>query len=396
MSQYPGNPGHWSAPGGQDQPGGGQNARGGPPPQYGNPQGPPPQYGNPQGPPPQYGNPQGPPPQYGNPQGPPPQYGSSQPPSQWHQLPPEDLIRLHKPGVVPLRPLTLGDIFDGSLKTMRRNPEATIGMAVIVLAVFLVPSLLLAIALRQLDSLNTTDWVAISVVLPALASSIATLALSGFVIYVVSEAALGDRVSIGQTWREVRGRLPALIGITLLTGLIFVGVVIAMVLLVVLLVALVGDAGAVLGMLLALAALPLFLWLTARVALGAGAVVLERVGPARGIGRSWRLTSGGQAWRVLGILLLAGIVAGIFSFAVSLPLGFATSALVELVTDDLGTQLTATVILEHLLQLVVNAVATPFTAGVTALVYLDQRMRREGLDVTLIRAAQGRAADRRS
>ncbi|MDQ3527018.1 MAG: proline-rich domain-containing protein [Actinomycetota bacterium] len=386
MSQYPGNPGHWSAPGGQDQPGGGQNARGGPPPQY----------GNPQGPPPQYGNPQGPPPQYGNPQGPPPQYGSSQPPSQWHQLPPEDLIRLHKPGVVPLRPLTLGDIFDGSLKTMRRNPEATIGMAVIVLAVFLVPSLLLAIALRQLDSLNTTDWVAISVVLPALASSIATLALSGFVIYVVSEAALGDRVSIGQTWREVRGRLPALIGITLLTGLIFVGVVIAMGLLVVLLVALVGDAGAVLGVLLALAALPLFLWLTARVALGAGAVVLERVGPARGIGRSWRLTSGGQAWRVLGILLLAGIVAAIFSFAVSLPLGFATSALVELVTDDLGTQLTATVILEHLLQLVVNAVATPFTAGVTALVYLDQRMRREGLDVTLIRAAQGRAADRRS
>jgi hypothetical protein len=194
----------------------------------------------------------------------------------------------------------------------------------------------------------------------------------------------------------VRGRLPALIGITLLTGLIFVGVVIAMVLLVVLLVALVGDAGAVLGVLLALAALPLFLWLTARVALGAGAVVLERVGPARGIGRSWRLTSGGQAWRVLGILLLAGIVAAIFSFAVSLPLGYATSALVKLVTDDLGTRLTATVILEHLLQLVVNAVATPFTAGVTALVYLDQRMRREGLDVTLIRAAQGRAADRRS
>jgi hypothetical protein len=386
MSQYPGNPGQWSAPGGQDQPAGNQHAPGGPRPQY----------GNPHGPPPQYANAQGPPPQYANPQGPPPQYGSSQPPSQWHQLPPEDLIRLHKPGVVPLRPLTLGDIFDGSLKTMRRNPEATIGMAVIVLAVFLVPSLLLAIALRQLDSLNTTDWVAISVVLPALASSIATLALSGFVIYVVSEAALGDRVSIGQTWREVRGRLPALIGVTLLTGLIFVGVVIAMMLLVVLLVALVGDAGAVLGVLLALAALPLFLWLTARVALGAGAVVLERVGPARGIGRSWRLTSGGQAWRVLGILLLAGIVAGIFSFAVSLPLGFATSALVELVTDDLGTQLTATVILEHLLQLVVNAVATPFTAGVTALVYLDQRMRREGLDVTLIRAAQGRAADRRS
>ena len=36
----------------------------------------------------------------------------------------------------------------------------------------------------------------------------------------------------------------------------------------------------------------------------------------------------------------------------------------------------------------------PFTAGVTALLYLDQRIRREGLDGALVRAAQARAAAR--
>ena len=45
-------------------------------------------------------------------------------------------------------------------------------------------------------------------------------------------------------------------------------------------------------------------------------------------------------------------------------------------------------------QLVVNALVIPFTAGVAALLYLDQRMRREGLNIVLVRAAQDRAATR--
>lgn len=403
MSQYPGGTGPWSAPGGEGghgQGGQGQQWPAGqapwaqPPPYGSSPQGaPPPQYGQPSyGPQPSYGSqPPHPQPSYGA-----PQYGTPQGPSQWHQLPPEDLIRLHRPGVVPLRPLSLGDIFGGSLTTMRRNPEATIGMALVVLAVFLVPSLALALGLRTLTSLAVTDWAALGLLLPALASSVATLALSGFIIYVVSEAALGERVGIGQTWRAVRGRLPALIGVTLLTGLIFLGVVVGVVLLIAAAVAVADAAGAVLGVLLVLGLIPLLLWLLARVALGSAAVVLERAGPGRGIGRAWQLTSGRQAWRVLGILILAGILAGIFSTAVSLPLGLAADALLLVVTEDVDVQLTGTVVLQHLLQLVINAVATPFTAGVTALLYLDQRMRREGLDVTLIQAAQERAAARRS
>jgi hypothetical protein len=43
-------------------------------------------------------------------------------------------------------------------------------------------------------------------------------------------------------------------------------------------------------------------------------------------------------------------------------------------------------------QIVAGTVFYPFTAAVTALIYVDLRMRREGLDVELLRAAQAPAA----
>ena len=44
----------------------------------------------------------------------------------------------HKPGAIPLRPLVLGDIFDGAFRIIRYNPQATVGAAVLVSAVAMV------------------------------------------------------------------------------------------------------------------------------------------------------------------------------------------------------------------------------------------------------------------
>ena len=44
--------------------------------------------------------------------------------------------------------------------------------------------------------------------------------------------------------------------------------------------------------------------------------------------------------------------------------------------------------LAGLATLISGAITTPFTAGVDALMAIDQRIRREGLDVQLIHAAQ--------
>ncbi len=41
----------------------------------------------------------------------------------------------HKPGAIPLRPLNLGDIYDGGFRIIRFNPKATVGSAVLVAGV---------------------------------------------------------------------------------------------------------------------------------------------------------------------------------------------------------------------------------------------------------------------
>src|SRR5690606_23988463 len=51
-------------------------------------------------------------------------------------------------------------------------------------------------------------------------SMLGSVALTGMIVHVVGEAVLGDRVGLSETWRAVRGRLPALIGTVLLMSLL--------------------------------------------------------------------------------------------------------------------------------------------------------------------------------
>ncbi len=82
------------------------------------------------------------------------------------------------------------------------------------------------------------------------------------------------------------------------------------------------------------------------------------------------------------------------SGVVSTPLQTASLLAVETLTQDESLLLTFTVFSQHLTQFLVGLLVTPFTAGVTALLYLDQRIRREGLDITMQQAASARTAAR--
>lgn len=317
----------------------------------------------------------------------------------WQQLPPELLTTLHRPGIVPLRPLLLADMFSGALQTMRRNPAATIGTAFIVLGILLVPSLLATLALTQLADLTTEDTLFASMLINLVLGTLSSVALTGMIIFVVSEAVLGERVDLQATWRAVRGRIPALIGSVLLVSLLFIVLLLAFLLAIwlVILVAAATDSAVlavitvVLGMIVLTVAM---VWLACRVSLAPAPVVLEKAGPWRSITRAWALTTGRQGWRVVGITLLAGIVASIFSSVVQLPITAATVFGLEAVIGPVSPFHPVVLVSDHLVQLVVQAFTIPFTAGVSALLYLDQRIRREGLDVRLVHAAQARAAAR--
>lgn len=300
---------------------------------------------------------------------------------------------MHRPGIIPLRPLNLSDIFGGALSTLRHNKEATFGMATLVLGLFLLPSLGITLLVDELTRLSSDDVAVIDLLLPTLLSVLATLAVTGFIIYVVSEAAVGDKVGLGQTWRAVRARLPALVGVTVLTTLALVLLVVLLVVGIVLAVELGGVGGVLFGILLGLGAVLLVIWATTRLSLAAAPVVLERAGPLTGIARSWRLTSGRQFWRVLGIYLLAQILVAIIASAISTPLQLGVVfAIGE--NPETGTSTLLLVLFQHVAQFITGLIVIPFTAAVLALLYVDQRIRREGLDLTLGQTARQRAAER--
>src|SRR6516225_8193246 len=60
-----------------------------------------------------------------------------------------------KPGVIPLRPIAVGEILDGAFTSIRRNPKATIGIAAIVLTVSAVITTALEYSLLKQPALSS-------------------------------------------------------------------------------------------------------------------------------------------------------------------------------------------------------------------------------------------------
>ena len=68
----------------------------------------------------------------------------------------------HKPGAMPLRPLSLGDMYDAAFRIIRFNPKATVGSAVLVAAVtmaipIVVTAILTATVNVTIDETGTPD-----------------------------------------------------------------------------------------------------------------------------------------------------------------------------------------------------------------------------------------------
>jgi hypothetical protein len=63
-----------------------------------------------------------------------------------------------QPGIIPLRPLTLGDIFNGAVRYIRANPKATLGLTAAVVIVTQILALILQVgplaAMGELDALR--------------------------------------------------------------------------------------------------------------------------------------------------------------------------------------------------------------------------------------------------
>jgi hypothetical protein len=310
------------------------------------------------------------------------------------------MLTAHKPGIVPLAPLSFGDILDGAMKAIRFNPKSMVGLSAIVLALFLVPSAALGIGATdliatQMSKLGPTARSFAgypSALLQNLSTTVATAILSGLLVYVVGQAVLGRKPDIGATWAATHARVRSLVGLLLLTGLF---TLLSTVLLVGpgVLVLINNNIGA--GLILTffglLILIVLLVAVSTKISLAAPAIVLEGHGVLTGLRRSFALTKG-AFWRILGITLVAGLLAYIATVLLGLPLAVirVTILFVSGQGSDSGQMIQTFV--SHLSALLTGAITTPFVAAVTGLLYIDRRMRLEALDVVLLRESRSNPA----
>lgn len=323
---------------------------------------------------------------------------------------PTNFLLAPKPGIIPLRPLTVSEIIGGAFAALRANPRAMFLPALLVMGVLGGVSAVLTYALQNstlldLDGPGTTQGtVEALLILPALVtlspstlittivSIVANGLLTGLLIVTVSRAVLGRVASPGQAWAQTRGRIWALLGQALLITLIETvppagATLVATALLRQVLGNNTGSSGEVLLVILVIL-LVLLVWvlitvfLVVRLFLAPAALILENTSVASSIRRSWTLTRG-SFWRVLGALVLMGLIAWLVAGAIGIVAGVG-GGVVTVLQPGSATVAASVVMLATTLA---TALVMPFTASVAALIYIDLRMRKEGLDIELRRAA---------
>ncbi|MFD0315365.1 glycerophosphoryl diester phosphodiesterase membrane domain-containing protein [Streptomyces flavalbus] len=311
-----------------------------------------------------------------------------------------------KPGVIPLRPLGVGEILDGAVSTMRTYWRTVLGISLTV-AVLTEIIVILVQGLFLNDYADTSALEDPSATFSELASAMGSALLGSGVVFVISlvgtviatallttvtsRAVLGRPVTTGEAWRDARPQVLKLFGLIILLMLIAVGVTLVGIL-PGLLIALAGGstAGAALAVLGGLSAAIVALWLMIRFSLASPALMLEKQGIRKALARSAKLVRGSW-WRVFGIQLLAAIIANIVAAIVVIPFTFLAAALSG---DGVGSFLDGTgdfgwtfLIISGIGSVIGSMITLPITAGVTVLLYIDQRIRREALDLELSRAA---------
>ncbi|MFI5612363.1 hypothetical protein [Amycolatopsis sp. NPDC051903] len=287
---------------------------------------------------------------------------------------------LGKPGVISLRPLNVGDILDGAITAIRRYPVLILGVSAIVAVIVAGLNLIVALVLspdlnrvatlgpaatqqEQLDALySLLGSTALSLIPTLIIILLGQTFLTGFLTVVMGKAVLGRPVDFRSAWSEAAPRLLPLLAVTVLYGL--------------------ATAVAAIFCLLP-AVIPYVFW-----SLAGPALVLERGTIRQAFGRSRTLVSG-AFWRVLGILLLAAVIGWLISAIIGIPFELGSGAFSGLFDPQaqVPQQTTGGLVLQSVGTVIARTIVTPFTALVTVVLYIDQRMRREGMDIELARAA---------
>lgn len=293
--------------------------------------------------------------------------------------------RPRAPGPVPLRPLGFGDVLDGAFKILRSQWRAL----AIAAAVVLVP-LELASSYIQRGTLATgfpdlfagldpeapalpDEALLATVGIAAAMLLVAYPLLFGALIRIAVGVVLGRPVEAGEALRTALRRWPAMfvawlttmvlaaIPLLLAAGLVAAGILAEAVALV-----LIGTLGLLLSV-------PVGVFIAALFLAAPAAIVVEGAGPFAGLRRSASLL-GRRVFGVFGVAVVALLLLAVIDSA----LAMIPTLLGMVVGETYGWVIVAAG------SILGSLVTLPFFASVLALLYLDGRIRREGLDLEVI------------
>lgn len=267
----------------------------------------------------------------------------------------ESRTAMQPPPAVALRPLGVAELLDGAVRTVRNNPRTSFTLAL--------PVAVLRASIVAVVSYNVVgnDELAIPQILASVfVSAVFGTLLAGMLAPAYTDELLGHRLSPAQTLRRVGRSGFGLLGLILIVAIAQeVGVVLLVV----------GGA-----------------WLWGIWAVAAPVLSVERVGPRVALSRSFDLVRT-QFWRVWGIRSLRWLLTTVLGLFISLPFTLLAAAVTD---SDLfatgGAQIgnaSLYVTLTALGSVTALTIIGPISAAVDALLYLDLRMRREGMDLVI-------------
>ena len=270
-----------------------------------------------------------------------------------------------------LRPLSVGEILDAGVKVVTRNWKPLLGSLLLVSTpVWILFILLVASAdssafefVPDQEAFSSGDDVSVSTAVGLLISVVA-LMLAFLVSFVavfkgVCDAWLGAKPSISRSLKFGLKR----------SGWVF-------------LLAIIWSPAVTVFTVFCIAP---GLWLGTVWCLSIPVLLFERVGPIKALGRSYGLIRG-RFWESLLVVL---VVVGVY-YVVSNIISLGLMGIVAVASGDNGI---ANAIAQGVGSIISTAVAVPYISALLTILYFDQRVRKEGLDIQLLADGLGLERD---
>ena len=316
-------------------------------------------------------------------------------------------------GIIPLHPLTFGMLLGKAFAALRHNPKVLFGFAVVIQLIVVIATagvmgVVLFTTFSRLETVSPSSpdfeavfagTIAINLLaglLVGLASIAFTAIMQGVVAAEVGYATVGVKATLRMLWRRMApafwrlAEFASLSVLALFGGLAIVAGVIGA-----LIAGGLGGTPEMIGIvvlvvvLLGLAAIPLTVWLSTKLLLVPSILVLERARFREAFVRSWRLTRG-RFWVAFGVTFLISLIMGLAMQVVSFPTAMLSSFLGTVIAPTGASEPSAVVgyvfalLAPQVLLLILQAIAIVVQSTGGVLVYLDCRMRYEGLDQALL------------